>query len=1275
MKRMSEFDSLEDFGYKAGINDEGKVEYVKCDADFETITDALDTSIVYSNGDLTPGKFFTLDTILSGGAINVNYDDAGSNEQAELALDYSVATSLAFLGSVYSTVMIAVNKIKDNYPNGLQILDSVTGVNTIMFDNTNIYLYGSPTPTSISDYTDYELIEIYNGSLNATFEIYDSSITGGTYSLLFLDGQPMSGALYEHHIQPKQPALDKFYGSLSSYELDLLVPPAERTNYYPRHPIATQNIFFQGVEYDSFLETELGWASEADEEEANFVWRKLYPDGQKNLDSDDGIMQKMVLTIAHSYDKIKNYQDQMKYQQHIGYSQSNHISKDLVELLANQWNWMLGHNLKQDDYSEYIYSQYENYITGQSQQRLSAKDVNFEMWRRILSNIVTLYKKKGTREAIKYVANMYGLPEALLWIEELVAVASSSISGEELIESESNIVVPIAGRQWYINELGSATTLDYHITRNTKYLSINISPFDAIEFDFFDWGWENHPDIIGVNGVSVEISGSTELTKAQFFAKVIRNTIKSDGSARYEESYPLLEREADYYYDISPNQFSLATLEPYMDFLDDNWNILISNLVPASSKLISIGTLYRNPMWHREKHQWTVEYDLKSLPFNEVVEVPNFVPVMGVQLPHHPIIDPVETPAEAYINKIGEMDPVVIDGAHSLSKHDIMNDPQYVGSVATNMNGIMDSSEYFGIFISAATDSDAVDYEYSGSILTIDSPFLESISGNQGTLILEDYTTDALIVSNENVLNIVFSAGNLSDSGYSKIEASLFKKQEDEAVVVDTGKTYSIMSVEYEDNTYGRYRVSSVEHIDEFDFIEVDSDYLPYINGSVQVVYIDSGTSQIRTKPAIGLFNLPIGVNNDVVDWFEYMNSGSLDHLRVLHDLGGFSYSEMIQGLDIIGNYLDETGDLTDVSQFASWAYSFEQTTSLIIQLWVWFFHQPIAMIYGSQLILEYVKREPSWNLSSPAIALINNVAANQTKATFQRVINFFNWKIPEQSLSWDNFLNINEGWDFPTIDTEARGEDNNYSTTGFCSIGGLNYLNAPILQDGCEYFLRTRMLTHAPKSWGRVSGMLPFPIIESGGTILDSGYDLSYINDIKYYGRYFTFLLTPKVPNGSTYNVLQTGTFPLTSDASVSVKWDGVGDSSRLEIQYLSTGTTAPYVDAVADQHYVGITNEEWELSGITINIDARDGVGDDYIYTLQTTLEPDTYYWWRIKNFKSKINTFGHNLEYFTTNEPQIFLTGGFEGGGHHDGEVQETAEAPEQGGGGTRFFPELG
>lgn len=1253
MKKLTEFESLNDFGFKSELTRDGKIKYIKCDSDFESVSDLDGVNNVYPIGDISTGKFFTLNDILSGGTLNVTTDDADHGDQASLALDYNLATSLAFLGSVYSTTLIGINKIKDTYPNGFSSSTVSTGVGAIYILNSNTYTYGLP-PFSVTNYTDYELIQLYNGAYDSTFAINSATTaTAHTYSFIFLDGTPSNGVGFTHAVQPKTSTLDKFYSTLTPYELNLLQPPFDRSNYFPRDPIATNNVLFDGASYDTFLETELEWATSADTHEANFIWRKLYPDGQKTLDSDDDLMQKMVLTISSSFDTIKRYQDQLKFQQTIGYGVSDHISKDLVENLANQWNWTLGHNLKQDDYSEYIYSQYTNYITGQSQQKLNAKDVNFEMWRRVLANIVTLYKKKGTIEAIKYVCNMYGIPEELLWIDELVQIKNGNAT--ELIESESNIVVPMSGSSYYIDENGSAKTLTYNVISNTKYLNVNVSPIDAIEYDYFDWGWDNHQDITNINGDVVTVSSTTEVTKRDFFNTIYKNTIKSDGSARYDSNYPLLEDEGEIYYTASTNKKSLTSLEPYMDFLDENWNILITNLVPASSRLMSVGTLYKNPMWNREKIKWSdTELDSKSLPFNETIQFDHVTPTANLIQPKTGTVElnePITTMASQLTSTLED---IQISPSMMNTFSSVITTENEVGALYQNMIGNIELGEVPSEMLTTYNESIDVDISYSATAYTINSPIITPISGQYGTLDYVNYTSDALVVTNQNEFEIIMSASNLSDSGFTQIECFLYEKEYDDAVIVDDTKVYSIMSVEYESNSYGKYKVSNVDLIDEFDFISIESEYLPFINKIVQVTFIDSGTSQIRTSPSIGLFNLPTGVSNKNINWLEFVSSGALSKLEAIVRYLGLSINEIIPVISSIASLVDG-GGLNEIV-LATQSINDLGLPDHGRQMFSWFFDQEPGILYGSLLTLEFVKVNESWNLGSPPYSLVNMVALNQTKASFKRVINFFNWRSPVQTISYSNLSAGTDTSDFvfPTINVSGRSEANDFSMSGTVTLGGLNDLNSDILKDKTEYFHKYRVTTQAPLSWGNISGLRYYPVGDEKGSLLDSGYDLSYYNNIKYYGRYFMYMLTPKVPVASIENLDADG---VSVDASVVSKWNGVGDSSRLELQYLITGST---VDGESGDD---IPTSSWTASAITINVPARENVGDEYIYTIQTTLEADTYYWWRVKNFKSKINAFGHNLEYFSTTRPTIFKTGDFAGGGSNEGETPVEPVTPTQ------------
>lgn len=1239
-KKISEFESLSDFGYKTLIKSNGKVDFIKCDCTLDKISDGM-TSNVYTNGDITIGKYFSLEDILSGGNQIIPSEDHNLQTQAELSLDYTIPSSLAYLGSIYSTIQISLNNIKSKYPNGYTIVSSLTGVNSMMFNTSDTFTYGS-LPFSQVDITDYELVQVYSGVYDQTFQI-ESQVSGLTYVVLILDGQPSNGTVYEHIVQPKQTTLDKLYSRLNQYEKDLLVPPYNRTNYWPRDLIAPNNILMDGTRFDTFVETELSWAEEADNEESNFIWRKLYPDGQKILDSEDGLMQKLVLAMAMNFDNIKRYQDQLKYQHTIGYETSNHVAKNLIEIMSNQWNWDAGHKLNQDDYGNYIYSLYENYVTGQSQQKISAKDVNFEMWRRILANLVTLYKKKGTKEAIKYVANIYGLPEELLWIDELVEIASSKKT--ELIESESNIIVPIDGQSWYIDDNGSAKTLSYRVIKNTKYLNVNISPFDAIDFDLYDWGSVGHPSITNVNGASTTLVSSTA-TQREFFSNIYKATIKSDGSSRYENSYPLLENEGAIYYNTSTNKMTLSTLDPYMDFLDDNWNILITNLIPASSKLISLGTLYKNPMWRREKHQWNdSELDQRQLPLNEEIIFDVFNPSIEVNKTKAATIVQSEPIAKSYKKNSAIISSPQLVSSKGVGKNASLLAPTISGNTRQKMSCHMELQDPTTEYYTPPSDSETIDYIYSSTTYQIASPMFEPISGQYGTLEYVNYSNDSLVVTNQNTFPVTFSAYNLSDSGYTKLEIDLFKKYSEESIVVDETRIYSILSVDYEENTYGMYRVSNLSNIDTYDYISIQSEYLPYINNIVQVTHIDTGTSQIRTSPKIGLFNLPVSQDNSRVDWIDYFRVGAYGHLGGIYLTRKQTFQEMIQNLKLIAENIGDQSIIQSLNAPES-----------IKPMYEWFTIQNVAIIYGSLLIVEFLKGNKTYTFETKDYIVINAVTAYQSKATFKRVVNFFNWASPTQMISYTNYPTGYTGnFILPTINTNSRTSANTYSTTGTVSIGGLDSLNAEILVDKTEYFYRTRAITHAPKEWEIVAGLPKFEILESGGTLLDSGFDLNYVNGVKYYGRYFMFMKTPKVPIGSLINAVSVTSsspnpnYSLTNDASVTARWNGVGDSNRMELQYLNVPSISAYTS------YTQISESSWSsTSAITISVPSRVGIGDDYIYTIQTTLEPDTYYWWRVKNFRNKINMFGHNLEYFTSTEPKLLLTGGFAGSGRGSGEV---------------------
>lgn len=74
-------------------------------------------------------KGFTLEDLMTGDTYTATTEVLPRvSGSTELALDYEDQHNLAFFGSVYTRVSIAVDRIKDEYPNGFLINLITTGV-------------------------------------------------------------------------------------------------------------------------------------------------------------------------------------------------------------------------------------------------------------------------------------------------------------------------------------------------------------------------------------------------------------------------------------------------------------------------------------------------------------------------------------------------------------------------------------------------------------------------------------------------------------------------------------------------------------------------------------------------------------------------------------------------------------------------------------------------------------------------------------------------------------------------------------------------------------------------------------------------------------------------------------------------------------------------------------------------------------------------------------------------------------------------------------------
>jgi hypothetical protein len=143
--------------------------------------------------------------------------------------------------------------------------------------------------------------------------------------------------------------------------------------------------------------------------------------------------QKMtnVLNIyGREFDEVKKYITGIKYAHVVSYDKKNNtpdvLIKDLAKMLGFE-GFELLNNL--DINRIFLPNEGIEGFSGQSK-NYSNKEVETEVYRRIILNIAWLWKSKGTRKAVEYLFRLIGAPESVVVFDEHVYVAEKPIDIE-----------------------------------------------------------------------------------------------------------------------------------------------------------------------------------------------------------------------------------------------------------------------------------------------------------------------------------------------------------------------------------------------------------------------------------------------------------------------------------------------------------------------------------------------------------------------------------------------------------------------------------------------------------------------------------------------------------------------------------------------------------------------------------------------------------------------------------------------------------------------------
>lgn len=173
---------------------------------------------------------------------------------------------------------------------------------------------------------------------------------------------------------------------------------------------------------------------------------------------------------------------------------------------------------------------------------------------------------------------------------------------------------------------------------NTKEVEINYSPAQAVEDDVFDfyqrsgscWTWGSvYPpfsaltvpfEYLTFDCSTVSPSGITAMTLSQYIEHVYTNAIdpttrKTNSQTHNSWYYPELKNiYLNYYYSTLPtgNTLTIGKLEAYINLLEVHLGEYIEQLLPATTIFGGGETIYKNPVFHRQRHVYKEGIDAGS---------------------------------------------------------------------------------------------------------------------------------------------------------------------------------------------------------------------------------------------------------------------------------------------------------------------------------------------------------------------------------------------------------------------------------------------------------------------------------------------------------------------------------------------------------------------------------------------------------------------------------------------------------------------------------------
>lgn len=330
--------------------------------------------------------------------------------------------------------------------------------------NLNISYCEYVISTQLEPDTSYTIVGFTGNTVN------DSNVLNRNFIKLEVIGNPFklmgsgnTGSL-SYHIKPNNVIFEEFRSLLTGYEKYIMSirDGNKGFKFTMKSPLLVDdgsvrysntelnwvtsdgyNIDVNTPQYQQFLQILLTIGDKYDAIKTDLVARFLTPASLKMYDfTEAGKITKLLQLYGREFDQIREFIDSLVYINKITYDKLNNIPDQLVKNMARTFGW---------DYFSLVNENelISSMLTIDDSERnlnedLLPAEIDIELWRRIINNTSYFWKSKGTRESIKSMFLLIGIPEPFINITEYVYTVEGKINPN---------TVPVAQQDFPTNSL------------------------------------------------------------------------------------------------------------------------------------------------------------------------------------------------------------------------------------------------------------------------------------------------------------------------------------------------------------------------------------------------------------------------------------------------------------------------------------------------------------------------------------------------------------------------------------------------------------------------------------------------------------------------------------------------------------------------------------------------------------------------------------------------------------------------------------------------------